>query len=172
MKRRFESLKIPHYLIALLIFLSLAILLSGFSIYHMAAKHEKIEKQSELSAIADLKVQQIENWRKERMGDAASIQNPIISRSIHEFLENPSAEHRQDILAWMISIRDAYHYENVILFDRQNKIRLSIDGKSIHVKTPYDVSAAQMISAPKIYFSGLHQSDTGPYIEQEISVPI
>ena len=172
MKFQFQSLKLPRYLVVVFLLLSLAISIAGVIIYHTGKEDNKKEKHLELSTIADLKVQQLVKWRKERMGDALSIQNPLISRSIHQFLENPSTERGQDILAWMTSICNAYHYENIMLFDTQDKIRLSVNDKGRHVKLPYSVSAAQLIAAPKIYFSDLHKSDTSVDIEQDIFVPI
>lgn len=172
MKFRFESLKLHPYLIVVFLLLSLAVSITGFFAYHKYSKAMRSINQQQLAAVAYLKVQQIISWRKERTVDALSIQNPIISRSIHQFLENPSIGNRQEILALVESIYSAYDYENIMLFDAQDKLRMSANNKGLHVERPYAVSAAQMIAAPQIYFSDLHKAEDSAHVEQDIFVPI
>ncbi|MFH1026248.1 MAG: hypothetical protein V1764_06180, partial [Nitrospirota bacterium] len=59
--------KFPWYLIFIFLFLSICIWIAGYLYYQYQKEYIKKEKQEDLAAIADLKVNQIVNWRKERI---------------------------------------------------------------------------------------------------------
>lgn len=125
---RIESRKIPYLLIAFF-FLAIGVGLSGY-LYHL--KEEKITKQNkfdELSSIAALKVQELTNWRRERIGDAAIIiKNPFIGPAVQEWMEHPTeSKLREEILAWMSSLREDYEYDDVILFRTDGTPQLSLN---------------------------------------------
>ena len=82
--------KIPWHRVLVFFFLSIVIGTAGY-IYHEYQQNQiKQEIQKELSAIADLKVLQIENWRRERLEDATMIlENPFIAYNVQQFLKNP-----------------------------------------------------------------------------------
>jgi len=57
-------------IIVLITILSILILVSGYIFFEKQAEALRMEKYNELHAIADLKVNQIENWLQERKNDA------------------------------------------------------------------------------------------------------
>ncbi|MDH5202751.1 MAG: hypothetical protein OEW69_05790, partial [Nitrospirota bacterium] len=59
--------KIPWHRLFVFFFLSIVIGTAGYIYHKNQQSNIRQEIEKELSAIADLKVVQIENWRKERM---------------------------------------------------------------------------------------------------------
>jgi PAS domain S-box-containing protein len=160
------------YFIFVFLFFSICIGAIGFVLFEKQKQELKSETQFDLSSVADFKVKGLVTWYEERMGDAKSVQNPIIAHAIQQFLEKPSTNSGRNVLAWMKSLQDCYHYRNVLLLDRQGNLRLSLNKEGIHEKMPYAVTASQMISAMKIYLSDLHRIEKNGTIGIDIFVPI
>jgi hypothetical protein len=97
---------IPWLLIVLLAIVAVSSILLGF-IYYRSHKNSLIRNKSlELSAIADLKVNQIAQWRNERLGDARLIggNTPFI-RLLYDYLhKEDSFELYPEIAASLKSI--------------------------------------------------------------------
>ena len=77
-----------------LVFIGLAacIIAAGTFYYRDYERKFRIEIEHQLSTIADLKVSQLVQWRKERMSDAGVLfQNPSLSALVRRFLEKPAA---------------------------------------------------------------------------------
>jgi hypothetical protein len=62
--------KIPWHLVFIFFLLSVAFIATGYFYYKYQVSFLTREKQDELAAIVDLKVNQIIAWRQERMADA------------------------------------------------------------------------------------------------------
>lgn len=132
MTHKTQHEKIPYYLIVIFLLLSATIWVGGYLYYQDQKKEIKKDKLEDLTAIADLKVSQIVNWRRERLADAQNIfDNKLIVPHIQLFLKKPkSFAYKQEILHWLKSKQKYYLYENVILVDTNTEIRLAVtDGK-------------------------------------------
>ena len=77
----------PWLLIVLFIIISASSILLGYFYYKSQKARLLNDKNLELSAIADLKVRQIAQWRNERLGDAILIgENTPFVRLLYEYL--------------------------------------------------------------------------------------
>ena len=165
MKLRNYWIKGYYFYPAVFIIFSAFILIIGYLFYD----HQKIsmrqEKFDQLAAIADLKVRLIENWRKERMGDAAILlETPFIAEHIQQTLSGGgTAKTRREILDWMESLRRHYQYHGVLLLDPTGGVRLAVpteEGKA----GPYGRTLAlEAIRERKAVLSDLYQIKTGPF---------
>ena len=83
--------------------------------------------ENELSAVADLKVQQIRDWRSERLRDAEQVmREPFASRHLEHFLTDPAHSADRSLLsAWLGSIREHNEGLRALLVDRQMIVRLA-----------------------------------------------
>ncbi len=94
--------------------------------FHVRQVREEIGPR--LTNVADLKVAQIINWRKERIGDARVLmRDPFLVDAL-----DPTALRRGDgvffprILAYFSELERNYGYESIALFDRSRKCVLTI----------------------------------------------
>jgi signal transduction histidine kinase len=146
-------------------------------LYYKAQKEQiKKEKQNELLAIADLKVSQIANWRKERLGDAATIfDNFLLGPHVLSQLQTPKAQKtkgEKETLRWMKSFKAAYQYEDILLLDSNGTIRLSISQKKEVVGPETKQLLTKAIATKKIIFSDLYRSNVTGNIQLGLVVPI
>ena len=124
--------KIPWHLVIVFFILSVAIALIGYYFYRDQREHIKIGKQQELSAIADLKVKQIQNWRNERIRDASFIfNNAEIADQIENLQKYPSSpEVKQNKVSWMTAMYKNLQYKNMCIVSNQGKVLVSIPEKT------------------------------------------
>src|SRR5450759_2167069 len=77
-------------MIVLFIVITMGTLVVGFVYFNYQKKTLLSETQIELSAISDLKIRQITQWRLERIGDGQFLgDNILIVRKLSEFIKKP-----------------------------------------------------------------------------------
>ncbi len=167
------SHKIPYQLFFIFLALVLIINTTGYLYYKVQKSQLKKEKQDELSAIAELKVGQIVNWRKERLGDAATIfENVFLGPHILPLLQGSKKSNEGDILQWMTSFKETYQYEDILLLDRNGTILLSAGRAEGDVGPDVKGMLAVAIDKRKLFFPDLYRNKTTDNIELDLIVPI
>mgnify|MGYP002634219362 CR=1 FL=1 len=116
-------------LVFLLTFLLLAagIIGVGMFYYRSHAKQQRAEVGQQLSAIADLKVVELTQWRKERLGYANLLfQNAAFSVVVQRFFESPDdADAQHQLQTWLDKFAANMGYDRIRLLDAQGVTRLS-----------------------------------------------
>jgi hypothetical protein len=115
----------PWLLIVLFIVISASSILLGYFYYKSQKTRLLSDKKLELSAIADLKVKQIAQWRNERIGDAALLgENTPFLRLLSEYLHGTHNKVLlSDIIANMKSVTRSIEYKNILLIDSAGNVR-------------------------------------------------
>ena len=169
-----ESPKIPWYLLFIFLLFSISIIISGYLSYNNVKKSVKQEAQNELSAIADLKVEQITNWRRERIGNAQVIyENPLIADEIGQYFNRgKTAPSKRDILIYLASLRKYYNYKSVFLLDTKGVPLLSVKEGEEPVGGYAQTLVLEAIRTKKVLFSDLHRGETVEDIHIDLLVPL
>jgi len=109
----------PWLLIILFIIISASSIILGLLYYKSQKSRLLDDKQLELSAIADLKVRQIAQWRNERIGDAVLIgENVPFVRYLSDQLRSESGDSAGYEMADALkSLTSSLEYKNVVLID-------------------------------------------------------
>src|SRR4030042_3203071 len=155
-----QSRKIPWNLILTFLLLSIGIGIAGYFYYQ--DQREKIQqgKQEELTAIAELKVKQILNWRHERMANARAIAERGLSPFIWQgFTTGSSSKAKQEILGWMSSLKKYYDYKSVFLLDIKGNLRISIGNVEEPVGSFAKRLALEALKRKEVIFSDLHKGE-------------
>ena len=168
------SRKTPWQLLLIFFILVIAICSVGLFYYESQKKGIRKDKQDELLAIADLKVGQIANWRKERLADAATIRgNFLLVPHMQRFLHNPEeAKGKEGILTWMESFKETHQYDDILLLDDEGTPLLSVANKGQVIGPDVRKLASEAIETGKIVFSDLYRSKVDGRIHLSIIVPI
>jgi PAS domain S-box-containing protein len=141
------------FLIGILTFL---IATSGFLFYRHQENSLREEKHNELKAIAELKIKQLVQWRKERKADARTIANgPFFIRRVEQWLFNKTnIALKKNIADRLVITQKEHGYESIILASSKGDPLLSV-GKPVH---HFDLVASEkVIVAAK--FDSIHFSD-------------
>jgi PAS domain S-box-containing protein len=171
---RFQSKKIYWLSVSVFFLFSMAIVMLGYFFYEHQKKIIKQEKRDQVDAIADLKAQQIINWREDRIGEAKVIfENQFLLSNIHQWLENPSDSiQRGKVLTWMTSLQKYLGYEEIDLLDTKGTLRLSILERDRHTCSYTQAMTGEAIRTKKIVFIDLHRSNNNDEIHLGIAIPI
>ncbi len=122
---------IPRWMMIVFIAALLGLCMGGAWFFHFQEQQERAQVEAELCAIARLKVDQIVQWRAERLSDAAILQeSPFTGQAIREFLVTPRAETMESLLIRFRSLQKHHHYRDVILVDDRGEVRLSTSGRT------------------------------------------
>ena len=160
----------------LLIFLVLAagIVGAGFVYYRNFREHFRTEVKSNLSAIADLKMNDIVRWRDERLSDAEVLfKNPAFSILVQRALEQPDPTGAHGRLqAWLSAIRNAYDYDRIFLLDAHGLERAAAPDTPETVAPHLKETLPDVLRSGRVLFQDF-QSDTpdGP-VHLSILVPV
>lgn len=119
--------------VGLVLLLAFCLLVSGivtigYLYYRNYEGQLRLRAEEQLTTISELKVEQLTQWRKERLGDATVLAgNPHFCDLVREFLSaTPPAAAEAELHRWLVDVRDAYGYEGVILLDAGGATRLRV----------------------------------------------
>ncbi len=123
---RFKTrLQMPLYVVSLLI--AFLVTIAGYILYRSQEKIARQEVEKEIGLVANLKVQQIDNWLKERIADAQVLtQSPFFSEEAFLYFQNPDEQRKAKLLKRLLITAKAYNYQDIIILDATKKIRLSL----------------------------------------------
>lgn len=175
MEMPYSQDRMPRRLFIVFLLFVASIGTAGYFYYQFQVEHIKLTQQRELAAIAQLKVNQIVQWRKERLGDASVIfENPVLAASVKKFLGSPNEGALKNALRrWMKSlITSAGEYESVYLADARGNVALWVKSDT-SLFEPYDKS--RLIDALKkkqVVLSDLHKVTSGKKIHMDIYIPL
>ncbi|MCL5992031.1 MAG: PAS domain S-box protein [Bacteroidetes bacterium] len=159
--------------VILIICVSVLFVICGYIFYNYEATRISEEKHQELKAIADLKIDQIVQWHKERTGDAIGLsKSPLAIMAIQELLVNPNnTSLRKAIKERMILCKDSYNYEDVFLASIKGGMILNIkDNDKIEKITTEKI--IEDIAKKEITFTDFYYCPAQKIIHYDIIAPV
>ena len=173
---------VPHW-IALGGFLlfTLAIALSGWQIFEHQKQRIKIEKTSELEAIAELKVQRLVQWREEKMWDAKLVRNNhILARQVGDWIARgmPRDSIYEKLVTRMADQRKAQRLHAMLLFSTEYELLLRSGEKKVsrsHVdvhREDFRQATSILLNRQESYFAnictGHGTKDSHPHLDHYV----
>lgn len=160
----------------LLVFILLAtgIVSAGYLYSRQQQEHFRERIEAELGTIADLKVKELQEWRRERLGDAALFfKNSVFSGLIEEVFDNPAnLEARRRLQIWMEKITSLPQFKRTSLANADSVEQLFAPAGSEHrPELLKDVAAPRELR--KILFRDFYREDEPDHPpELDLLVPI
>jgi PAS domain S-box-containing protein len=161
-------------MIVLFIFITIGTLVVGFVYYNYQKRTSLSETQQELSAISDLKIRQINQWRHERIGDGQFLgENILIVRKFSEFIHNSNNKAlRTDIIQSLKSLTENFDYKNVLLLDINGNVKLAYPDQYALVGDHLRPLLANIIKNRKIILTDLHKASLVGFVHLDLIVPL
>lgn len=158
MKDKITRLSFPIIIISFII-VAITIIAGGYFAYIIQERAIINNRYYQLSAIKTLKVNQIVEWRKERIGDAnIMLKNSLLTNEIKSFMGQEDSNSRDNILSWFNLLKKSYGYEAVILTDAEFNPIISTEEKLVyspdHLNDYYD-----LLTKDSVVISPLHQTN-------------
>jgi PAS domain S-box-containing protein len=168
-----QTWKIPWHLVLIFSLLAAGILALGYFFYDYQVTYLQNSKAEELSAIADLKVKQIVAWRRSHLNDALLIfDDPILANQINNWFAGRGSKEEGDNIRERLEEVNHGSYVGTVLFDSQERVRLSFwEVKPEHLHVVGKI-AAQAMCTGKIILTDLYFVRQPNEINMSLAVPI
>lgn len=152
--------------------LSIILILGGILYYKEERKKTQTEKYNELNAIAKLKIEQIGQWRKERLSEVVFFsQNEIIVNGVKS-LSKGELKAKKTIEKELIHILSNKRYENIFLINPKGLLVFTID-PTFNVVDSSTIKLEQNVSkTKKITFSDFYKCSSHKKTHIDIFAPV
>jgi hypothetical protein len=139
--------------------LSVGIILAGVFYYRNYEQRFRSEVERQLSAIAELKVSELVQWRKERFADANILyQNALFSGLVRRFFENPEdADALRQLRVWLGKFRFHYQYDRIFLLDASGGERMAVPDLTEPLAPHLAQDALVCLDSGQLSFLGFHK---------------
>lgn len=164
--------------VALLLVLLVAVAIIGTAGYVYLKRQQaqaRVEARQDLSAIADLKVAQIANWRTERLADAKLVlDSAALTYPFEQFLACPTESRWTNLVFnWMTACQQNGRYARVLLMDTNQKVRFAVPAQKNSIAPSERAFLIQALRTNHVLVSDLHLSQAVPgYANIDMLVPL
>lgn len=158
----------------LVIIVSGAILIgSGIFYYRYEQKSIRKEIYNDLHAIGSLKINQIVQWKKERLGDANIIMHREVFHFAAERLSKPDKDSMifKNIHSQMNYLINQYGYENILITDPGGELFISVKEQKNNLDSKTRQFIMESARRKEIVFTDFYR-DTENHICLDIIVPL
>ncbi|MBI5324285.1 MAG: PAS domain S-box protein [Ignavibacteriae bacterium] len=172
LKLNIDISKKKHTII-LIICISILFAVFGFLFYNYVETHFREEKQHELKAIADLKINQIAQWHNDKIGNADVLANsPFSKKAVQELVINSNnLSLKESLKERMLLCKESYNYEDIFLVSTNGKMLLNIANYHNLDITAID-KYSMYIAKKKISFTDFYYCPTHKKIHYDIVSPV
>lgn len=159
------------YLIFVLI-ISTFIIISSYIYYGIEAENVRTEKYNQLRAVAELKTNQLVEWRSSTFSQVSvTSQSPVLTNTVQIFLNYPTFYRKELIRRLRLDI-DNYEYENILMTDTSGRILLNGVGRKEHLDDAVIPSFREALTNKKIVFSDFYKCPLSKKIHYDIIAPV
>jgi PAS domain S-box-containing protein len=164
----------PWPLIVLFIIISGVAIISGILSYRSQMKHFLENTTQELSAIADLKVKQIIQWRSERKADGTYLsQNVTFSRQFSSLMSGAKRRTLEDDLhREMKALVENYDYKNALFLDSGCQVRFFYPNLDTVIGDYLKQRLPDVMRKGEVELTDLHQTGEVSFIHLDLLVPV
>ena len=164
------------FVLLLLIFvvLTAGIVGAGYFYYANYRNYFRTQVEETLSAIADLKKDELAGWRAEMLRSAEILfRNPAFSILVQRALEQPYPPGAMGRLkTWLSGIKSAYDYDRLFFLDAQGRERAAAPDVPEAVAPHLKEALPEVLRSERIAFLDFHRDSTGGPIHLSILVPV
>ena len=172
--RNLNNWRIPSKLVLFFVLLAAGFVTVGSRYYRNYERQFRAEAEQQLSAIAELKVDELAQYRKERLWDADTFfENPAFSGLVRRFLDHPEdAEAQQQIQEWAGKYPATDQYDLVCLFDAQGVVRMSVPAERPPISSDVSQRIPEVLRSGQVTFQDFHRNEHDQRIYLTLLVPI
>ena len=163
-----------RFLIFLASSICILILLGGYFYFRYEENIIRNEKYENLKTIAELKINQITLWRKERLGDANAVyRNSFFVKGVEQFLYNGhNSDLKNDFLEQLSVTKTNSGYENIFITSPKGELVFSVDPTLKRVDSITRRFIIESAIPQKVIFTDLYYCPPDRKIYYDIIIPV
>ncbi len=159
--------------VAVFIFPLIALLSGGAWFFLHQAGKLRATVEADLVAIAALKVDQISQWRAERLGDASVLsESRTVSRQLTAWLSDAGSPEGAALLSFLRSLQSHYGYSDVLITDVGGRTLFSISGPLHPLAQAARRTLAEAFAEKRASLSDLHEDPVTHVPHIDVIAPV
>ncbi len=162
--------------ILLLVFVSLAAGIVGAGCLLYRSQHDscRTEAEHDLAAVADLKVNDLSMWRKERLADAnVFYKNNAFSALVRRCIERPQdLALQEELRTWIEHFRASNHYDRIALLDDKGDRLITVSDTGEPLSALTQQNARYALRSGQLTFTDFYRNDHTGKVYLRLFVPI
>jgi PAS domain S-box-containing protein len=149
----------PWHLLVIFALLTAGIVAAGVFYYHGYEKQYRTGVEHQLLAIAELKAEDLANWRRERLADASFIfRNPAFSDLVRRTRNQPEeGETRSQLRRWLWLFQSSFAYDRVFLLDARGALWMQATEAPEPVEAHLARDAVETLQSGETRFLDFHR---------------
>ena len=161
-------------LLILFVVLAAGIVAGSFEYLEREQANARLEARARLESILRLKVEQVAQWRTERLSDAELIRAmPYAARRALDTLIEPSARTRGMFTGFLQPLLASGSYDSALLLDEDLNVRLVHPAASRPILSEaLRRGAQQALQTRQVVFTDLHETDAADVMHMDLIVPL
>ena len=161
-------------LILMFLILAVGIITAGYLYFRNYKKQYRLEVERQISAIAEMKVYDLVDWRKGQLENAAVLyRNAAFAALARRYFEKPEdAVAQGQMWTWLGQFQAAYHYDRVLLLDAKGIKRISVPDTPEPVDPHLAQDAAGVLRSGQMAFLDFHRDAPDRPIHLVVLIPI
>ncbi len=166
--------RVSYIFLLIFILLTFGIVGGGYFVFRGYEKNFRREIEQQLTAVSELKMDQLAQWRNERLGHAnVFYRNYVFSDLVKRYFKNQSdADAKKMIQTWMGQIFAAYSYDRVCLHDIIGTELISVPQTIIHPPGLFSINSAEVLKSGNVKFQDFYRDENDNKVYLSIFVPI
>jgi PAS domain S-box-containing protein len=149
---------------------------SGYLYYQNESKNQLKHVSEQLRSISELKSRQIIEWRQSRIADGQVLaENPQLVAAVDAIFQakTVSAASTERLLQHLQSIKNNYHYQDILVIDNDGNLRLSLSGRQENISNDSIFLAQEAaFSTGRANMTDLHAHPKLGLVHADIVVPL
>jgi PAS domain S-box-containing protein len=153
---------------------TVAFLVGGYVFYHFQEQQMRQRIEGGLSIVAQLKTEQIAQWRAERLVDASMlVGSPFFTEGVEEYMASPAdTEAKDKVLARLELVGKAYPYQDILLTDVNGDVLLSLNESVNRLSDMTSAQLAVAIKEHKAVMTDFHYTPDGNSPRLDVIAPL
>ena len=163
-----------YFLFLLFFVLSAGIVAAGSFLYYSQQESCQAEAERNLATIADLKMNEISEWRTERLRDAGVFwKNSAFSALVQRCIEQPQdLSPQEELRSWIGRVQASGHYDRVALFDAQGTPWLMASDSKEPLSSLTLQKVRETLRSGKLAFADFYRNESTKKVFLRLLVPI
>lgn len=161
-------------LILIFFLMSIGVISTGYFYYRDYEQKHRVNMESQLSSISQLKTGEIALWREERLADGMILsKNTAFSALVRRFFEKPGdVDAQRRLLAWMGDYVSYHHYMDISLYDTEGTLRIMQPDFPEMVCSEISRNVAAILKEGRVVIQDFHREAPDSPIHLAVIVPI
>ncbi len=163
-----------YVFILIFLLLSLGIAFSGYVSYNNFSEQFHEQAGDQLLTVANLKVNGLSNWRKERLSDSRLLhENLVFAELVQDYFENQNNSIEEaKIMAWLDNFRSYTEYERMRLLDTEGQTHLSSPSGLSPISSEVVVQIAEVMESKEVVLVDFYRRNSDENIRLALLIPI